>query len=492
MYLTQFRHLYSSLIVPIVLLVFMFLSLPPSVLAQELAENQSLFHACKTGNANHIRSFLSTDNVNITDDYGRTPLHYVANYKADPEAIQLLVDKGADINAQTRSGMTPLLYCAKYNPKLESLKTLLENGANPNITMERGISALHYLGINNASAELVRLFLEYGAAPNVSSENGLAPLHLFTQNANLTAVRLLVESGANVNVKAENGWTPFNQAAKYAQSKIMLVYLVENGADTSEALEDLYYAKLNTSRAYRDIIMYVSSFAVLGDWKTTEGDTVTFAAINKDGSEGVPEPSNTAIDDSDEERSYREDETDEPQEPKTIELKPLPEQTINTKQKLNHPDGEFYVHWISPRTFIYTENEERVYYTGAQLAKVWFGTIAHDAEHIVLVKRDETSEWSIVSDEETEGETEEDESAADDDYRYDYESADDAYEDDSYDDYDEGYEDPDAEAIPEDSSETTSETADATDDEYEDPYDDAYTEEPEVTDGDEDVWDDES
>lgn len=67
-----------------------------------------------------------------TNQYlGLTPMHLAAKSNS-PQIIRLLMDKGADINAQDENGFTPLMYAIMQHSN-DAVKFLLENGANLNI-----------------------------------------------------------------------------------------------------------------------------------------------------------------------------------------------------------------------------------------------------------------------------------------------------------------------------------------------------------------------
>lgn len=69
----------------------------------------------------------TVDTVNYRNGYGDTPLHIVANW-GDCEAIRLLVEAGADINAIGESGFTPL-HCAAEQDHEAAVRLLLALGA---------------------------------------------------------------------------------------------------------------------------------------------------------------------------------------------------------------------------------------------------------------------------------------------------------------------------------------------------------------------------
>jgi ankyrin repeat protein len=67
------------------------------------------------------------DMATARDKYGMTPLHYAA-FHGDYRSIQLLVDKGADVNAKADNGHTPVMLAASRNYR-RARDLLLELGA---------------------------------------------------------------------------------------------------------------------------------------------------------------------------------------------------------------------------------------------------------------------------------------------------------------------------------------------------------------------------
>ena len=51
--------------------------------------------------------------MNAKKDFGWTPLHYAA-MKHDKEIAELLISKGADVNAKTKRGETPIDWTTRY------------------------------------------------------------------------------------------------------------------------------------------------------------------------------------------------------------------------------------------------------------------------------------------------------------------------------------------------------------------------------------------
>jgi len=79
--------------------------------------------------------------VNRRDRYNRwTPLLH-AIHRQHPNAVALLLERGADPNAATPDGVTPLMMAAdEAHPRMVTL--LLEHGANPRLEGPGGVTAL--------------------------------------------------------------------------------------------------------------------------------------------------------------------------------------------------------------------------------------------------------------------------------------------------------------------------------------------------------------
>lgn len=77
-------------------------------------------------------------NIDERDDRGATPLMWAAN-RNHLNAVRLLVERRADLNAQDASGRTALMYTSPDG--LDILEFLLNHGANPNLRSTDGLTA---------------------------------------------------------------------------------------------------------------------------------------------------------------------------------------------------------------------------------------------------------------------------------------------------------------------------------------------------------------
>jgi ankyrin repeat protein len=101
--------------------------------------------------------------VNVKDKRGFTPLHW-ASISGHKEAVELLIDNGADVNAMRGGGGTPLSYAASWGHE-EIVELLIANGADVNVKdafSETPLDVATHPDNPNASAETADLLRKHG------------------------------------------------------------------------------------------------------------------------------------------------------------------------------------------------------------------------------------------------------------------------------------------------------------------------------------------
>jgi len=199
-------------------------------------------------------------NPNLADDTGRTALFSAVDFNTMPvsnrpsprvienqmtslDLIKLLLDKGANVNAQLlkqqpyrtkldrgddtmlTTGTTPLLRAAKA-ADLPAMRLLLAKGADPKLATRAGITPLMAaagLGSKEEDTtgrfkteaeaiEAIQLCLDAGVDINAASGQGQTALHAAALKGYDHVVQYLADHGANLNAKDRQGKTPLDEA----------------------------------------------------------------------------------------------------------------------------------------------------------------------------------------------------------------------------------------------------------------------------------------
>ena len=159
-----------------------------------------------------------------------TPLR-AATLGSDTETIRMLIDAGVDVNAADLPGITPLMMAAGWSGNLRAVQMLLAKGANVNavsrpvmgLPVKNGASEFGSLTALIMAApfgppELIKTLLDAGADVNAKDVRGMTPLMLSvaTDHQDPAIIRMLLEHGADPNIKSKLGETAVDWARKAA------------------------------------------------------------------------------------------------------------------------------------------------------------------------------------------------------------------------------------------------------------------------------------
>lgn len=99
---------------------------------EELRRLRQAFDWARAGDVRHLREHLDTGRpVNLTNDRGDTLL-ILAAYHAQPEAVELLLARGADVDRVNDNGQTAL-GAAVFRQSAEIVTRLLAAGAGAGV-----------------------------------------------------------------------------------------------------------------------------------------------------------------------------------------------------------------------------------------------------------------------------------------------------------------------------------------------------------------------
>jgi len=133
-------------------------------------------------------------NVNAIGDWSWTPLHWSV-YGNNPDAFDLLVARGADVNARTRTKETVLHLLIQWGRNAEHVEFVLSRGVDINAADVCGWTALHRAVLYNRP-EIAGLLIAEGADINLKDSDGRTALFLSKERGHTDIVELLRKHGA--------------------------------------------------------------------------------------------------------------------------------------------------------------------------------------------------------------------------------------------------------------------------------------------------------
>ena len=173
-------------------------------------EPDKFYSAIRENNLAELKALLDQKRARLPDRRGITPLMYAAEV-GSVDAMRVLIDHGADVNAQNDFGSTALMWSV---PDPSKVRLLLDHGAQVNLVAKSGRTALIIAAFTNPSAEVVRLLLAKGAKVDVMDLRHVTPLNAATFGNDTETVRLLLDAGADIDTPDTFiGLTPLMNAA---------------------------------------------------------------------------------------------------------------------------------------------------------------------------------------------------------------------------------------------------------------------------------------
>jgi uncharacterized protein len=135
--------------------------------------------------------------------------------------VELLIDRGAKVDARDAAGRTPLMIAAGFT-HTSVVRLLLASGADPKAEDSTlGDTPLHY-AVHSGDVATVNLLIAEGADINVrSGGSGATPLHYAAKRGALPLVDLLIADGAEMNAFDNGGWTPLKLASCRRQQAVV-------------------------------------------------------------------------------------------------------------------------------------------------------------------------------------------------------------------------------------------------------------------------------
>lgn len=161
----------------------------------------------------------------------KTPLHWAVNEESNYQIVELLIEKGANVNAvHSEFELTPLHEAVMFG-HYDVAELLINNGADVNAEDKEGETPFDSatLGRNDEISQLLR---------NHGGKHGL--IHGAVAGGDFNAVKQFIEEGIEVDLRFESREfrpTPLHTAVKFNQSDIAKLLIAE-GADVNAKTEN--------------------------------------------------------------------------------------------------------------------------------------------------------------------------------------------------------------------------------------------------------------
>ena len=130
-----------------------------------------------------------------------------------PDAVKLLLDKGANTEAKDNTGMTALIWAAGKDNA--GVKMLLDRGANIEAKSSDGTTALMEAALEDKT-EIVKLLLDKGASINAKNMYGRTALSVAKSDVAAVLKQALAQNPSTMLAEYVNQfqWNPYNDAAR--------------------------------------------------------------------------------------------------------------------------------------------------------------------------------------------------------------------------------------------------------------------------------------
>ncbi len=147
-------------------------------------------------------------------------LEVAIEYGAVHAVIEILIDKGRDLNEIDIYAYSILLYALKHKANDDVIRLILYKTREANLIPKLKVLALRTALEDNASSDVIWLLVDYGTDVKFEDSQGNTPLHIAFENNAHELAKLLLDKGADFNVQNNNGETPLDIAKrKYEQDE---------------------------------------------------------------------------------------------------------------------------------------------------------------------------------------------------------------------------------------------------------------------------------
>lgn len=162
--------------------------------------------------------------IHLRTSLGETPLH-LACFDSPVEAVQQLIQRGAEIDTLSDIGSTPLSDAASIG-RIELVRVLLESGAS--IWLEGQREPTLHRTVLGGHIEAVRLILDAGADVNEQGDFAMTALHLAAEDDSHEIAELLIAYGADQSIESTYDGTALDLAIRDHRERCIALLSVKH------------------------------------------------------------------------------------------------------------------------------------------------------------------------------------------------------------------------------------------------------------------------
>ena len=193
----------------------------------------ALMIACLKGNVDAVDVLLNAGaDVNFADVNGDTCFMYAITGDCRKEILQTIIDHGADVDATDRHNVT-LLVKACHKGNIGAINVLLNAGADPNAASADSETCLIYATSRCFCKEVLWAMIDHGANVNATNKNNETALMIACQVGTSDVINVLLNAGADPSTADENGDTLLHHAVYKNISKEILNIIIDHGANVN-------------------------------------------------------------------------------------------------------------------------------------------------------------------------------------------------------------------------------------------------------------------
>ncbi len=198
--------------------------------ARDSDGNTPRFQAIENG---HQDAATMVDDRDVSDTSNEYPPIFAAIRANDIAGLRTIIARGVDIEGKNDAD-TPLQFAASLG-HVQAMRVLLDHGAEIEASGTLGYTPLHRAAYDGHTSA-VTLLLKYRANPE--GRNGVdgaacTPLHLAAMGGHTSVIQSLLASGADIEALDEHAYSPLNLAIVMEQVSAIKL-LLENGADLEQ------------------------------------------------------------------------------------------------------------------------------------------------------------------------------------------------------------------------------------------------------------------